>query len=100
MGKFKEIFFKANNLKRGEFVYKNKKKIQGRNGTMYYLFFNDGFKSYRTCIDTTYRNYQNWHRFIQNAQPGDIAKGLVIKGNNMIDADSTPRYGGSLYSYK
>tara|TARA_X000000368_G_C22907272_1_gene656852 strand:- start:397 stop:672 length:276 start_codon:yes stop_codon:yes gene_type:complete len=79
-------------------VFKNKKERPSRfGGTMYYLFFNDGEKSFRTCIDTTYRNYARWKKFIKNAQRGDIVLGLVVKSKGLIDADSTPRYGGNVY---
>lgn len=81
-----------------QFIFKNKKQSPSRfGGTMYYLFFNDGERSYRTCIDTTFRNYDRWKKFIKNAQRGDIVLGLVKKSNNLIDADSQPRYGGNIY---
>lgn len=93
----KEVYHKYQNLNEGSFVYKNQKKVNGRNGDMYYLFFNDGERSYRTCIDVTYRNYQKWARLIKNIKRGDIVKGLRVKGKGMIDADSTPKYAGNIY---
>ena len=79
--------------------FKNKKKMPSKfGGTMWYLFFNNGDKSFRTCIDSTYRNYKRWERFINNATAGDIVNGLVIKDKGMIDADSFPKYGGNIYN--
>ena len=83
---------------KNKMIYKNKKERPSRfGGTMYYLFFNDGEKSFRTCIDTTFRNYPKWKKFIKNATKGDIVLGLVVKSKGLIDADSTPRYGGNIY---
>lgn len=85
-------------MEKKQLIYKNKKKIPSKfGGTMYYLFFNDGERSYKTCIDTSYRNYIKWKRLIKNAQKGDIVKGLVVKSSGLIDADSTPKYGGNIY---
>lgn len=81
-----------------KFVYKNQKKVNSRfGGIMYYLFFNDGEKSFRTCVDTTFRNYSRWARLIKNAKAGDIVTGLVVKSKGVIDADSFPKYGGNIY---
>ena len=81
-----------------EFIYKNKKKVHSRfGGQMYYLFFNDGTSSFRTCVDTTFRNFHKWEKLIQNAIKGDIVVGLVVKSKGLIDADSTPRYRGNIY---
>jgi hypothetical protein len=81
-----------------QFIYKNKKMRTSRfGGTMYYLFFNDGERSYKTCIGDNFRNYRKWKKFIQNAQKGDVVLGLVVKTEGLIDADSTPRYGGNIY---
>ena len=93
----KEVFTRMQQLQKGEFLYKNQKKVNGRNGDMYYLFFNDGERSYRTCVDVSYRNYQKWERLIKNIKAGDIVKGLIVKGKGMIDADSTPKYAGNIY---
>lgn len=82
----------------GQMIYKNQKKRPSRfGGTMYYLFFNNGERSFRTCIDTTYRNYARWKSLIENAQKGDIVLGLVVKSKGLIDADSFPKYGGNIY---
>ena len=79
-------------------IYKNQKKVNSRfGGQMYYLFFNNGEKSYRTCVDTTFRNFKKWERLIKNAKAGDIVSGLVIKGKGLIDADSSPRWKGNIY---
>mgnify|MGYP003115731065 FL=1 len=81
-----------------KFIYKNQKSVKSRfGGTMYYLFFNDGQRSFRTCVDTTFRNFVKWERLIKNATRGDIVLGLVVKSKGMIDADSTPRYGGNIF---
>jgi hypothetical protein len=82
-----------------QFHYKNQKSVPSKKtgGTMYYLFFNDGQKSFRTCVDSGYRNFVKWERLIKNAKRGDIVKGLRVAGNGIIDADSTPRYGGNIY---
>ena len=94
----KQAFYKMSTLDKGEFIYKNQKKVKSRfGGDCYYLFFNDGERSYRTCVDTTYRNYGKWKKVIENIKAGDIVKGLVVKSKGMIDADSTPRYGGNIY---
>jgi hypothetical protein len=85
-------------MNKRQFVYKNQKAVTSRfGGTMYYLFFNDGERSYRTCVDTTFRNYTKWERLINNITKGDIVLGLVVKSKGMIDADSTPRYGGNIF---
>ena len=79
-------------------IYKNQKKLTSKfGGDMYYLFFNDGEKSYRTCIYSNFRNFQKWEKLIKNITKGDIVNGLVIKSKGMIDADSTPKYGGNIY---
>lgn len=81
-----------------QFVYKNQKKVPSRfGGQMYYLFFNDGNSSFRTCVDTTFRNFSKWEKLIQNAKKGDIVKGLVVKSKGLIDADSNPKFGGNIY---
>tara|TARA_R110000824_G_scaffold42943_1_gene125794 strand:+ start:180 stop:449 length:270 start_codon:yes stop_codon:yes gene_type:complete len=81
-----------------QFIYKNQKKRPSRyGGTMYYLFFNDGERSFRTCIGDNFRNYSRWKGFIENAQKGDIVLGLVEKTKGLIDADSFPRFGGNIY---
>jgi len=98
MGKMKEIYNKVQNLPEGSFIYKNQKKVNGRNGDMYYLFFNDGMRSYRTCIDVSYRNYQKWAKLIKNIKRGDLVKGLRVKSRGMIDADSFPKYAGNIYN--
>lgn len=79
--------------------YKNQKSMpsQKTGGTMYYLFFNDGNKSFKTCIDSGYRNYPKWKKLIENISRGDIVLGLRITSNGLIDADSTPKYGGNIY---
>ena len=52
-------------------IYKNQKKMPSKfGGDMYYLFFNDGEKSYRTCIYTAFRNYHKWERLIRNIKKG------------------------------
>ena len=66
-------------------------------GDMYYLFFNDGEKSYRTCIYTAFRNFHKWERLIKNISKGDIVLNCIEKSKGMIDADSNPRYGGNIY---
>ena len=79
-------------------IYKNQKKLTSKfGGDMYYLFFNDGEKSYRTCIYSNFRNFTKWEKLIKNITKGDIVNGLVIKSKRMIDADSTPKYGGNIY---
>tara|TARA_R110000822_G_scaffold51147_2_gene133062 strand:+ start:646 stop:873 length:228 start_codon:yes stop_codon:yes gene_type:complete len=70
---------------------------QKTGGTMYYLFFNDGKKSFKTCIDSGYRNYPKWKKLIENISRGDIVLGLRITQSGLIDADSNPRYGGNIY---
>jgi len=82
-----------------QFHYKNQKSVpsQKTGGTMYYLFFNDGERSFRTCVDSGYRNFTKWERLIKNATRGDIVNGLRVVGNGIIDADSNPRYGGNIY---
>ena len=79
-------------------IYKNQKKLTSKfGGDMYYLFFNDGKKSYRTCVYSNFRNFPKWEKLIKNITKGDIVNGLVIKSKGMIDADSTPKYGGNIY---
>tara|TARA_R110000824_G_scaffold147513_1_gene316976 strand:- start:5002 stop:5259 length:258 start_codon:yes stop_codon:yes gene_type:complete len=79
--------------------FKNQKSMpsQKTGGTMYYLFFNDGKKSFKTCIDSGYRNYPKWKKLIENISRGDIVLGLRITQSGLIDADSNPRYGGNIY---
>ena len=78
--------------------FKNKKEVPSKfGGTMWYLFFNDGEKSYRTCIDSTFRNFKRWERLVNNASAGDIVLNLRVKGKGLIDADSFPKYGGNIY---
>jgi hypothetical protein len=85
-------------IKKNQFIYKNQKKVPSRfGGSMYYLFFNDGERSFRTCVDTTFRNFHKWERLIKNAKKGDIVNGLVVKSKGLIDADSNPRWGGNIY---
>lgn len=85
-------------MNKKQFIYKNQKKVPSRfGGEMYYIFFNDGERSYRTCVDTTFRNFVKWERLIKNIKAGDIVAGLVVKSKGMIDADSTPRYAGNIY---
>ena len=85
-------------MKKNQFFYKNQKKVPSRfGGSMYYLFFNNGERSFRTCVDTTFRNFHKWERLIQNAKKGDIVNGLVVKSKGLIDADSNPSYGGNIY---
>ena len=62
---------------------------------MFYLFFTDGEKSYKTCVADNYRNFDNWRKFVKNALRGDRVKGLRIKEKGLIDADSKPIYVGS-----
>ena len=84
--------------KRMKLYYTNQKKLPSKfGGDMYYLFFNDGEKSYRSCIYTAFRNYAKWERLIRNIKKGDIVLNLVLKSKGMIDADSTPKYGGNIY---
>ena len=97
MGIMKNANMKMLQMTKDQFVYKNQKKVNGRNGDMFYLFFNDGERSYRTCIDVSYRNYEKWRRLIKNIKAGDIVGGLVVKSKGMIDADSTPKYAGNIY---
>ena len=96
MGKFKQIY---EQLQQSDvYIYKNQKKVNSRfGGEMYYIFFNDGEKSYRTCVDTTFRNYKNWEKLIKNAKAGDLVEGLIPKGKGLIDADSRPRFAGNIY---
>ena len=83
-----------------QFHYKNQKQVpsQKTGGTMYYLFFNDGESSFRTCIDSGYRNFKGWEKLIKNVSRGDIVLGLRVAGKGIIDADSKPRYGGNIYA--
>lgn len=98
MGKMKQAHIEVIQLQKGEFIYKNQKKVKSRfGGDMFYLFFNDGVSSYRTCVDTTFRNFKKWEKLIKNIKGGDIVKGLIVKSKGMIDADSTPKYGGNIY---
>ncbi|QDP63172.1 MAG: hypothetical protein Unbinned5930contig1000_15 [Prokaryotic dsDNA virus sp.] len=78
------------------FYYKNKKSYPSKktNGTMYYIFFRDDEKSYRTCIDSGYRNFAKWKLLIENAIAGDVIRGLSVKSKGLIDADSTPVWTG------
>jgi len=88
----------ANKRTKMKLIYKNQKKMSSKfGGDMYYLFFNDGKKSYRTCIYTAFRNYHKWERLIKNISKGDIVLNCVEKSKGMIDADSTPKYGGNIY---
>lgn len=81
-----------------EYIFKNKKQVKSRfGGQMYYLFFNDGQRSFRTCVDSTFRNFGKWERLIKNAIAGDIVVGLVEKSKGLIDADSNPKYKGNIY---
>lgn len=64
---------------------------------MYYIFFSDGEKSFRTCVDSEYRNFVKWKKLIKNATAGDIVLGLRQAQKGIIDADSNPRYGGNIY---
>ena len=81
-----------------EFIYKNQKTRPSRfGGTLYYLFFNDGERSFRTCIDSTFRNFTKWRKLIKNAKRGDVFVGLKIKSKGLIDADSNPRLVSNVY---
>tara|TARA_R100000458_G_C8254091_1_gene230471 strand:+ start:1052 stop:1366 length:315 start_codon:yes stop_codon:yes gene_type:complete len=103
MGKFKEIYNRIQNEPYTNrnfsfMVYKNQKKVKSRfGGDMYYLFFNDGEKSFRTCVDTTFRNFKKWERLIKNAKAGDMVTGLIKKGKGLVDADSNPKWIGNIY---
>lgn len=62
-------------------------------GRMYYIFLkSDEGKSFKTCIDDSYRNYGNWKHLMT---PGNVLAGVRTKvdrfGKTIIDADSTPR---------
>jgi len=83
-----------------EFIFKNTKKVPSRfGGQMYYIFFNDGNSAFKTCVDTTFRNFKKWEKLIKNAIPGDIVVGLRVKSKGLIDADSTPKYKGNVYEF-
>jgi|TARA_R100000329_G_C7617971_1_gene219556 hypothetical protein len=78
------------------------KKIQSvpnsySGGTLFYLFFNDGEKSYKTCIDSRFRNYRNWKWLIENGKRGDIVTNLKIKSRGLINADSIPNYRKNIF---
>lgn len=78
------------------FEFKNKKQVQSRfGGIMYYLFFTDGERSYKCCVDTTFRNWAQWQKCVSNIKRGDLVKGLRVKSKGLIDADSRPRYAGN-----
>ena len=66
-------------------------------GTLYYLFFNDGEKSYKTCIDSRFRNYRNWKQIIEQGERGDIITNLKTKSRGLIDADSIPNIRKNLF---
>ncbi len=54
-------------------------------GYFCYVFFKDkNGNNYKTCIYPQYRNYKNW----KGLKVGDNLKGLKIKKDNLIDADS------------
>tara|TARA_R100000963_G_C4636203_1_gene100271 strand:- start:578 stop:898 length:321 start_codon:yes stop_codon:yes gene_type:complete len=100
MKKTKVKTINLGDMNKKEFIYKNQKKVKSRfGGDMYYLFFNDGTSSFRTCVDTTFRNFSKWEKLINNIIKGDIVTGLVVKSKGMIDADSTPRYVGNIYDF-
>ena len=78
------------------YEYKNKKQVSSKfGGKMFYLFFTDGEKSYKTCVADTFRNWSNWSKFVKNAIRGDIVKGLRVKEKNLLDADCKPIYVGN-----
>ena len=58
-------------------------------GKFYYLFFKDTEgKSYRSCVSPTCRNFGRWQPFLN--KEGVILNGLMLKSENLIDADSFP----------
>lgn len=79
-----------------EFIFKKVTSYPSRKtgGKMYYLFFNDGTKAFKTCVDSGFRNYNNWHQLINNATAGDIIRNLAVKSGNIIHADSRPVWTG------
>lgn len=79
-----------------EFIFKKKTSYMSRKtqGRLYYLFFNDGERSYKTCVDSGFRNYNNWEQLIKNAVPGDVVRNLVVKSKGLIHADSRPIWTG------
>jgi len=58
-------------------------------GTVYQLCFKDvdSGKSYTTWVDSGFRNYENWRRFMSTQI---VLDGLRIKKDNLVDADSRP----------
>lgn len=59
-------------------------------GKFYYAFFKgeDG-RSYRSCLFPTCGNFMRWRGFI--GKKDIVLDGLVLKGRDLIDADSFPR---------
>lgn len=50
-------------------------------------------REYVTYIDAPHRNYKNWQHIINNPQHGFVLRNLktkLHKGQELIDADSTP----------
>lgn len=61
-------------------------------GCFYYIFFKgeDG-KNYKSCVYPQCGNYKRWAEIIQRylKEPAEIwLRGLVLKGEKLIDADS------------
>ena len=58
-------------------------------GDFYYFFFKgDDGKAYRSCISPNCRNFGRWKPFIND--DGVVLNGLMLKSDNLIDADSFP----------
>ena len=70
------------------------KKIQSvpnsySGGTLFYLFFNDGERSYKTCIDSRFRNYRNWKWLIENGKRGDRNSHISILINTICESEGS-----------
>ena len=66
-------------------------------GTLYYIFFNYCERSYKTSIDSRFRNFKNWKYLIENGKRGDIVTNLKIKSKGLINADSVPNFRKNLF---
>ena len=79
------------------------KRPSYRGGEMFYIFFKDldnNGKSYRTCLSSEFGNFPRWQGIISQFNSGKeiILENLILKGRDLVDADSAVRIVNNQFS--
>ena len=81
-------------MKTLEFVKISKSYNSNHGGQIFYVFFKDKDRSYRTVLFDNMRNFKNWTNVLNKADRGDYIANLrmkLYKGKEIVDADSLPK---------